>query len=193
MNNWIFSNLAYTTLYHHQEFIKPIFLSLSKWCAVFSLKILKNEIDKPVHKSELSHLAKWYVHNYKPSRSTLTKHGILKKTKSDRSIVMLRPDKGKGAVVLDWIEYDIAIKEIICNKTKFSELPQDVTIKWGAKLQRFLRTLKNERKCLNHVDYKLIYPSGSAPAKIYGTPKIRKLTVSESFPDFWPNVYYVGT
>ena len=39
MKNWISSNLAYTTLYHHQEFIKPTFLSHSKWCNVFSLKI----------------------------------------------------------------------------------------------------------------------------------------------------------
>ena len=193
MNNWIFSNLAYTTLYYHQEFIKPMFLSRSKWCTVFSLKLLKNEIDKPALKSELSDLAKWYVHNYKTSKSTLRKHGVLKKTKSDRSTVMLQPDKGNGVVILDWIEYDNAIKEIIFNKTKLTELPQDVTIKREARLQRFLRTLKNERNCLNDADYKLIYPSGSVPAKIYGTPKIRKLTAPESFPDFWPNVYSVGT
>ena len=56
----------------------------------------KNEIDKPALKSELSHLANSYVHNYKPSRSTLRKHGILKKLKNDKSVVILRPDKGNG-------------------------------------------------------------------------------------------------
>ena len=45
----------------------------------FLLENLKNEIDKPALKSELSHLANSYVHNYKLSRSTLRKHGILKK------------------------------------------------------------------------------------------------------------------
>ena len=64
--------------------------------------------------------------------------------------------------------------------------PEDVTIKREAKLQRFLRTLKNEKKCLNHVDYTFIYPSGSAPAKIYGTPKGHKLTDSDSFPKLRP-------
>ena len=51
----------------------------------FLLENLKNEIDKPTLKSELSHLANSYVHDYKPSRSTLRKHGILKKLKNDKS------------------------------------------------------------------------------------------------------------
>ena len=71
---------------------------------------------------------------YKPSRSTLRKHGILKKLKTDRSIVVLRADKGNSAVVLDQIEYDNAIKEIISDKTKFKELFQDATIKQETKL-----------------------------------------------------------
>ena len=142
----------------------------------FLLENLINEKDKPPLQPELSHLANSYFHNYKPSRSTLRKHEILKKLKNDKSIVILRPDKGNGVLVLDWIQYDNAIKETTSDKTKFKEVPEDVTIKREAKLQRLLRTLKNEKKCLNDVDYKFIYPSGSAPAKIYGTTKIHKLT-----------------
>ena len=112
----------------------------------FLLENLKTEIDKPALKLELSHFANSYVHNYKPSRSTLRKHGILKKLKSDKSIVILQPDKGNGVVVLDRTQYDNAIKEIISDKTKFKELPKDVTIKQEAKLQKFLQTLKNEKK-----------------------------------------------
>ena len=67
----------------------------------FLLENLKTEIDKPALKLELSHFANSYVHNYKPSRSTLRKHGILKKLKNNKSIVILRPDKGNGVVVLD--------------------------------------------------------------------------------------------
>ena len=37
----------------------------------FFLKNLKNEIDKPALKSELSHLNNSYVHNYKPSNQHL--------------------------------------------------------------------------------------------------------------------------
>ena len=96
-------------------------------------------------------------------------------------------------MVLDRNQYDNAIKEIISDKTKFKELPEDVTIKREAKLQRFLRTLKNEKKYLNGVDYKFIYPSGSAPAKIYGTPKMHKLTDSDSFAKLRSIVSSVGT
>ena len=49
------------------------------------------------------------------------------------------------------------------------------------------------KNCLNDVDYKFIYPSGSAPAKIYGTPKMHKLTDSDSFPKLRPIVSSVGT
>ena len=62
-------------------------------------------------------------------------------------------------MVLDRTQYDNVIKEITSDKTKFKKLPQDVTIKRQAKLQRFLQTLKNEKKCVNDVDYKFIYSS----------------------------------
>ena len=94
----------------------------------FLLENLKNEIDKPALKSELLHPVNSYVHNHKLSRSTLRKHRILKKLKSDKSIVILRPGKGNGVVVLDRTQYDNAIKEIISDKTKFKELREDVTI-----------------------------------------------------------------
>ena len=102
MKNWIFCGLHHSLppsrMYKIQVFVS--FAMMHR----FLLGNLKNEIDKPAlksEKSELSHLANSYVHNYKPSRSTLRKHGILKKLKSDKSIVILRPDKGNGVVVLD--------------------------------------------------------------------------------------------
>ena len=52
------------------------------------LENLKNEIGKLALKSELSQLANSYVRNYKPSRSTLGKHGVLKKLKN-RTITVL--------------------------------------------------------------------------------------------------------
>ena len=45
----------------------------------FLLENLKNATDKSVFKSELSYLANSYVRNYQSSRSTIRKHGILKK------------------------------------------------------------------------------------------------------------------
>ena len=70
----------------------------------------------------------------------------MKKIKNCGSIVILQPGKGSAVVASDRIQYDNAIKEIITDKTKLKELPQDVTIKWEAKSQSFLQTLKNEKK-----------------------------------------------
>ena len=74
---------------------------------------LKNDADKPTLKAQLSHLADSYVHNYQPSRSTFIKHCILKKLGNDKEIVILRPDKGSGVVVLNRRDYEKSIENLI--------------------------------------------------------------------------------
>ena len=37
-------------------------------------------------------------------------------------------------------------------------------------------------KYFNEIEYDKLYPSGSAPAHIYGTPKMHKFSSSDSFP-----------
>ena len=104
----------------------------------------------------------------------------------------MRQDKGSGVVVLNRRYYEKSIKNVINEKTKFNELSEDVTIKRESKLQRFLRSLKNN-KCLGNVEYGKIYPSGSSPAKIYGSPKMHKPFDSNSLPNFRPIVSSIGT
>ena len=41
--------------------------------------------------------------------------------------------------------------------------------------------------------YDKLYPSGSAPGRIYGTPKMHKSSSSDSFPKFRPIVSSIGT
>ena len=130
---------------------------------------MKNDADKPTLKTQLSN-----AQNYQPSRSTLIKHRILKKLRNDKETVILRPDKGSGVVVLNRTDYEKSNKNLRNQKTKFKKLSEDVTIKREPKLQRFLRTLKNN-KCLDDVEYERIYPSSSSPAKTYGSPKMLKL------------------
>ena len=38
-----------------------------------------------------------------------------------------------------------------------------------------------------------MYPTGSAPARVYGTPKMHKFASSDSFPKLRPNVSSIGT
>ena len=92
------------------------------------------------------HLACSYFHNYKPSRTVLTKHGLFEKLKEWQKYCNLTSTQRKFVLVLDRIEYDNAIEVIIRDKTKFKEIPHDVGIKREAKLQRFLRTSDKMRK-----------------------------------------------
>ena len=160
----------------------------------FRKEDLKNVGDAPKIKAELSHFANSYVYNYQPSQATIKKHRILKRLKSNKSIVTLKPNKGNGIVVLDRRLYDEAVLKLISDTGKFKPLACDVTLKREGQLQRFLRKLK-QKGFLNDTDYDKMYPSVSQPGRIYGLPKMHKF-----LPDshglslkFRPIVSSIGT
>ena len=104
----------------------------------------------------------------------------------------MKPDKGNAIVILDWKLYNKAIEEIISDTSKFKKLNEDPTLKHEASLQRFLRKLK-QKNFFNEIEYDKLYPSGSAPACIYGTPKMHKFSSSDSFPQLRLIVSSIGT
>ena len=66
------------------------------------------------------------------------------------------------------------------------------TLKREASLQCFSGKLK-QKNFFNKVEYDKLYPSGSAPTRIYGTPKMHKFSSSDSFPKLRPIVSSIGT
>ena len=54
---------------------------------------LKDERKSGELKATISNLANMYWSSYKPTQNTLRKHGILKKLRTRKSIVIARPDK----------------------------------------------------------------------------------------------------
>ena len=62
------------------------------------------------------------------------------------NIVILRPDKGNGVVILDRVEYDKSLFKIINDTTKFRVLTSDPTLTREGKLQRYLRELKKKER-----------------------------------------------
>ena len=52
--------------------------------------------------------------------------------------------------------------------------------------------MKN-KKCLGNLEYEKVYPSGSSPAKMYGSLKMHKPFDSNSLPDFRAIVSSIGT
>ena len=50
-----------------------------------------------------------------------------------------------------------------------------------------------QKDLFNENEYDKLYPSGSSPACIYGTPKMHNFTSSDAFPKLRPIVSSIGT
>ena len=105
---------------------------------------LKDERKSGELKATISNLANVYWSSYKPTQNTLRKHGILKKLRTRKDIVIVRPDKGSGVVILDRDIYDRKILEIINDSAKFKKLKDNPTLTREGQLQRFLRKIKTK-------------------------------------------------
>ena len=65
-------------------------------------------------------------------------------------------------------------------------------MKREASLQRVLGKLK-QKNFFNEIECDKLYPSGSAPARIYGTPKMHKFFYSDSYLKLRPIVSSIST
>ena len=156
------------------------------------LNNLKSEEIKSQIKVHLLHLANSYFYNYKPSPCILCQHRFLRNLRNNKDIVITKPDKGSGVVILDQKLYNNAIEEIISDTSKFEKISEDPTLKCNASLQHFLCKLK-QKKFFNQIEYDKLYPSSSASAHIYGIPKMHKFSSSDSFPKLRLIVSSIGT
>ena len=89
--------------------------------------------------SQHSHLANSYYSYCKPSVSTLTKHGILKRLRNNQEIVILRPDKGNSVVITNRKNYICDMNNIIHDRSKFKLLTTDPRSLREEQFQRFLK------------------------------------------------------
>ena len=95
-------------------------------------------------KAHLSYLTNSYFYNYKPSPRILRQHRVLRNFRKNKDIVITKPDKGNGVVILDRKLDNNLMEEIISDRPKFEKLNEDPTLKREASLQRFLRKLKKK-------------------------------------------------
>ena len=128
---------------------------------------LKSRDDESSLRSDLSHLANSYYSNYQPARAALMKHGILKKLRNNKDIVILRPDKGNGVVIMDKITYESKMYELLNDESNFKELTSDPTKLHEGRLQRYLRKLNNKGYFDETILTRLLYlPSRFSSLKI---------------------------
>lgn len=69
--------------------------------------------------------------------------------------------------------YEDGILELISDKKKFKEVKEDPTKSKERSLQNYLRVLRKDG-FFDQQDYVKLYPNGTSPARIYGTPKMHK-------------------
>ena len=98
---------------------------------------LKDDKKSGQLKATISNLANVYWSSYKSTQNTLRKHGILKKLRTIKDIVIVTPDKRNGVVIPDRDIYDWKILEIINDTTKFKKLKDNPTLTREGQLQRF--------------------------------------------------------
>ena len=142
-------------------------------------------------RAHLSYLADSCFCNYKPSLRILRRHRVLRNLRKNKDIVVAKHDKGNGMVVLDRKLYNNAVEEVISDSCNFKGLSEDPTLRREALLQRFLLKLKRGN-LFNEIEYDGLYPSGSAPAGVYGTPGVRRFSSGDSLPGLRPIVSSIG-
>ena len=133
-----------------------------------------------VFKSSLKHLALTYYYSFdhfECKDNRLNQYAkTLKNLAKDKSITVLRPDKGNRIVLIDRANYVNKVEQILSDTSKFKLLNTDalkMIFKLEDKLNRFLKTLKDSN-VIDEMSYNNMFASGSQPSIMYGLPKVHK-------------------
>ena len=101
---------------------------------------------------------------------------LMKELAKNPDIVILRPDKGRGTVILDKADYINKMSTILQDNTKFLKIGAPTfppIFKQEDRINRFLKQLK-DNGIINNDMYLELFSSGNAYGVLYGLPKIHK-------------------
>ena len=107
---------------------------------------------------------------------TREEYCVLKDLSKDTTIVIMKPDKGNGVVLLNKDDYVAKVLDILNDHTKFQRVHDDVLLtilNKEEKVNRFLRKLKAEG-VVGESLYARLFATGSRPGILYGLPKVHK-------------------
>ena len=156
------------------------FLSFEKLCNL--IKDLKHNINSAENIiRNISNIAYSAVNDIKCLKDVFSPvfskadFDTLKKLKETPNLIITRPDKGNGVVVLNKDDYISKMNVILDDTAKFMKINEDwygLILKLENKLNRFLRKIKDK---LGNELYNHLFASGSSFGICYGLPKIHKL------------------
>ena len=138
----------------------------------FSIETITNKIKQI--SSDCFNLANRYKNTiYNPvfNKSDIN---TLKDLGNDSNIIITRPDKGRGVVLMNKSEYLDKSHEILNDITIFRKISEDLLThitRLEDKLNRILKSIKNN---IGWKNYNSLYASGSQPGIMYCLPKVHK-------------------
>ena len=91
----------------------------------------------------------------------------------DSSVLITRPDKGRGMVVADRRDYTDKLENILSNKAKFKLLDKTSTTSRENALITLLGQVESEDYLTNH-EYQYVKPVSSVSARLCGLSKVHK-------------------
>ena len=109
----------------------------------------------------------------------------LTKLSRNKDVVVCKPDKGRGVVLLDGSRYVQPMHKITGDSIKFvpiSEYARKLSVRIEDKTNNFLRELKSSGYIAGYL-YRSLHVTGSAPGILYGLPKSTR-SVFADFSDF---------
>ncbi|XP_068749298.1 uncharacterized protein [Montipora capricornis] len=116
-----------------------------------------------------------YSYDYSKQKRILSKEEwmALNDLRNDTSIIITKPDKGNGVVIVNRHDYLSKMKQLISDGTKFKLLSHNPTKSRENSLISYLRNLK--RDCIiDEATFRKILPCGSTAGVLYGLPKVHK-------------------
>ena len=139
-------------------------------------------------KNKLHFLAYKYFYNFKPFKifsCIFNRNDIanLRSLPRNKDIIICKPDKGRGVVIVDKCVYVNKMKEFLSDTSKFqliSEPMDKFTRKIEDKLNNFIRKIKGIADIPENT-LKYLSASGSSPGILYGLPKIHKHDFKDKF------------
>jgi len=117
-----------------------------------------------------------YTYDFSKQKHILSKEEweALTDLRKDESIIITKPDKGNGVVIINKLDYLNKVKLLISDETKFKKLTQNPTKSREDSLISYLRKLKNDKIIDDAILHKIL-PCGSTTGVLYGLPKVHKL------------------
>ena len=98
---------------------------------------------------------------------------VIDNLSKNKSIIIVRQDKGLGVTILDRKDYIEKCLNILDTK-QFRKLSKDPT----KTLERNMQHVLTKIKChLEEKEYKKLHPTGSKPGSFHGTAKVHKLKI----------------